>query len=103
MDITRAIILKSNINDDLWPELVFAIIYIKNSQPMQTLKNISFHETHFHKQPNLAHLQILSSTIYILLYKKKYLMKSEKWATQVLKRILVGYNRYIIYKVHIRK
>lgn len=31
IDITRATILKSNINNKLWPELVFAMAYIKNS------------------------------------------------------------------------
>lgn len=31
MDITRTMILKENINNDLLPKLVFAITYIKNS------------------------------------------------------------------------
>ena len=30
-------------------------------------------------------------------------MKSEKWATQALKRILVGYDGHTIYRVHIRE
>lgn len=31
MDMTRATILKGNINDNLWPEVVLVMIYIKNS------------------------------------------------------------------------
>lgn len=33
MDMTRAVILEENINNDIWPELIFVIIYIKNIQP----------------------------------------------------------------------
>lgn len=31
MDMTRATILESNINNELWPELVLAMTYIKNN------------------------------------------------------------------------
>lgn len=101
--MTKVTILKGNINDDLWPELVLAMTYIKNSWPMQALKDSSPHEAYFHKQPNLTYLQVLGSTVYVLLYKEKYLMKSEMWAPQALKRTLVGYNGYTIYKVHIKE
>ena len=103
MDMTRARILEGNIDDELWPELVLAMTYVKNSQPTRTLENISPHEAHFHKQPNWAHLRILGSTVYVLLHKEERLMKSEKWATRALKRILVGYDGHTIYRVHIRK
>lgn len=67
------------------------------------LKNITSHKTQFHKQPNLTHLQILGSTVYILLYKKKYTMMSEKWVPQAWTRIVVGYNRSTIYRFYIKK
>ena len=102
MDITKATILEGNIDNNLWQELVLAITYIKNSQPTQALKNISPYKNPFHDQPNVTYLQILGSTVYILLHKEKRLMKSEKWASQALKRILVGYNEHTIYRVHIR-
>lgn len=41
--------------------------------------------------------------MYILLHEDKRLIKSEKWALQILKRILVGYNGHIIYKVYIKE
>ena len=68
---------------------------------MQALKNLNPHKAHFHKQPNLAHLQILGSTMYVLLHEEERSIKSEKWVPRVLKRILVGYNRHTTYKVHI--
>ncbi len=101
MDMTRATILEGNIDDDLWPELVLAMTYIKNSRPTRALENISPHEAHFHEQPNLAHLRILGSTVYVLLHEEERSMKSEKWAPQALKGILVGYDGHTIYRVHI--
>ena len=44
INITRATILEGNIDDDLWPELVLAMTYIKNSQPTRALENISPYE-----------------------------------------------------------
>ena len=103
IDITRATILEVNINDELWPELILAMTYIKNSRPTRALaNNLNFHKTHFHKKPDLSHLRILGSTIYVLLYKKKRSIKSEKWASQVLRGTLVGFDGHTIYKVYIK-
>lgn len=68
--MTRAKILESNIDNDLWPKLILAMTYIKNSKLMQAFENISPHKAQFYKQPNLIYLQILSFTMYIILYKK---------------------------------
>ena len=90
IDMTRTIILEGNINDDLWPKLVLAMIYIKNSQPTRALENTIPHKAHFYNQPNLAHLWILGSTMYVLIHEEECSMKSEKWASQALKKILIG-------------
>lgn len=100
--MTRATILESNIDDELWPELVFAMTYIKNSRPTRALQNLSPHEVHFHEQPNLTHLRILGSTVYVLLHKEERLMKSEKWVPRALRGTLVGYDGHTIYRVHIQ-
>lgn len=101
--MTRATILESNINDDLWPEMVLTMTYIKNNCPTKALNNLSPHKAYFYKQSSLTYLWILSFTMYVLLHKEKLSIKSEKWAPQVLKRTLIGYDRYTIYKVHIKK
>lgn len=63
MDMTRATNLEGNIDDELWPELVLAMTYIKNSRPTRALAdNLSPHEAHFHEKPDLSHLRILGST-----------------------------------------
>lgn len=79
MDMTGAIIFKGNINDDLQPELLLAMTYVKNNQPMRVLQNhLSPYEVYTHELPYLSHLQILGSTVYIFLHKEKQTLKSEK-------------------------
>ena len=103
IDMTRATILEGNIDDELWPELVLAMTYIKNNCPTRALaNNISPHEAQFLEQPDLSHLQILGSTVYILLHEEKPSMKLEKWAPQALKRTLVGFDGRTIYRVYIK-
>ena len=103
IDMTRSTILEGNIDNKLWPELVIAITYIKNSRPTRVLaNNQSPHEAHFHKKADLSYLQILGSNVYILLHKEKPSMNLEKWASQVLRGILVGFDGHTIYRVHIK-
>lgn len=47
--MTKAIILRGNINNNLWPELVLATTYIKNYCPTKALDNLSSHKAHFDK------------------------------------------------------
>lgn len=37
MDMTRATILEGNIDNELWPELVLVITYVKNNWPTKVL------------------------------------------------------------------
>lgn len=79
IDMTWVTILEGNIDDKLWPELVLVMTYIKNNQLTRFLaNNQSSNKAHVYKKPDFLHLQILGSTIYILLHKEKRLMKSRK-------------------------
>lgn len=100
--MTKATILESNINNKLRPDLVLARIYVKNNWLIKALQNLSLHKVLFQKSPNLSHLQILSFTVYVLLYKEKRLMKSKKWAPKALKKVLVDYDSHTIYRVFIK-
>lgn len=46
LDITRATNLKEKIDNELWPELVLAIIYVKNNRSTRALQNVSPYEIH---------------------------------------------------------
>lgn len=103
MDMTRATILEGNIEDELWPELVLAMTYIKNNRPTRALQdNVSPYKTYSKEAPNLAHLRVLGSTVYVLLHEEERSTKSEKWAPRALKGVLVGYDGHTIYRVHIK-
>ncbi len=102
MNMTRVTILEDNIDDDLWPELVLVMTYVKNNWPMKALQDLSPYELYIHKSPDLAHLQILGSTVYVFLYEEEQTLKSEKWALRALKGTLVGYNGHIIYRVYLK-
>ncbi len=103
MDMTRGTILEGNIDDDLSPELVLAMTYVKTNRPTRALQsNISPHEASTKEAPNQAHLRVLGSTVYVLLHEEERSMKSEKWPPRALKGILGGYNGHTIYRVHIK-
>ena len=103
MDMTRATILEGNIDDDLWPELVLAMTYVKNSRPTKALQNLSPYEALTQDHPDISHLRVLGSTVYVFLHEEERLLKSEKWAPRALKGTLVGYDGHTIYRVHIKE
>ena len=66
------------------------------------MENLSPYKVHSQEPPNLSHLRILGSTVYVLLHEEERLMKSEKWAPRALKGVLVGYDGHTIYRVYIK-
>lgn len=65
MDMTRATILEGNIDDELWPEIVLAMTYIKNDRPTKALpSNATLHEVQSQENTtNVSHLRVLGSTV----------------------------------------
>lgn len=53
--------------------------------------------------PSFQHLHILKSTVYVFFYKEEYTLKLTKWEVETLKRKLIGFDKYIIYRVHIKE
>ena len=104
MDMTRATILEGNIDDELWPEIVLAMTYIKNNCPTKALpSNATPYEAQGQENTiDVSHLRVLGSTVYVFLYKEERSQKSEKWAPRALKGTLVGYDGHTIYRVHIK-
>lgn len=69
--MTKVILLEKNINNNLWPELILAIIYVENNWPIRAVQNLSLHKAYTYKLLDLSHLQVLGSTIYIFLHKEE--------------------------------
>lgn len=71
MDITRATILEKNINNNLSPELVLIMTYVKIRQLTKAMQNASSYKTFTQDHPNSFHFWILNSIVYIFLHKEE--------------------------------
>ena len=78
IDMTRATILERSINNDFYLKLVLTITYIKNSYPTKVLQKLNSYEALTQDYSNIAHLQILVSTVYAFQHEEKRVLKSEK-------------------------
>ncbi len=103
MDMTKVTILEGNPDDELWPEIVLAMTYVKNLRPTKALNGDNSYHTQQKSQSDIQHLQILGSIVYVLLHREEQTLKSEKWNPQALRGTLVGYDGHTIYRVHIRE
>lgn len=101
--MVQAMILEEDIDNNLWPEIVLAMIHVKNLQPTRALKSsISPIEMQDQALLTLQYLWILGSNIYIFLYEEEQSLKSAKWEARALKNKLVGFDGHIIYRVYIK-
>ena len=102
--MTRATILEDNIDNELWPEIIFAMTYIKNNHLTKALpSNTTLYEAQSQKNTtDVSHLCVLGSTVYVFFQKEEQSRKSEKWASRALKGTLVGYDGHTIHRIHIK-
>ena len=103
IEMARALIIKGGIDESFWPEVILAMTYIKNIRLTKAFQGLSPHQKLFKTLPNLAHLQVLGSTVYVLIYEEEGELKSEKFVPRALKGKLVGFDGHTIYHVHIEK
>lgn len=101
--MVRITILEGGIDNILWLKIVLAITHIKNQQPTCAFKdNSNPIEIRYQALPDVQHLCILGSNVYIFLHKEKQALKSVKWEVCALKRKLVGFDGHTIYKIYIK-
>ena len=106
LDMTRCTIIGGNIPDDLWPEIVLAMVDVKNLRPTSALDGKSSYKALEKKQPRLDHLKAIGSTVYVLIHeeeRKGDKSKSAKFAPQAQKGLLVGYDGHTIYRVFLEQ
>ncbi len=101
MERVRCIIIGGGIPDNLWPEILLAITHVSNLLPTSSLKGQSPFEASFKRLPNLEHLHILGSTVYVFIHEEEQKAKSTKWAPRAKRRVLVGYDERTIYRVYL--
>lgn len=78
IDMTRAIILEKKLEEELWSKIILAITYIKNVCSTKVLNKDNPYNAQQKSQPNIQHLWVLESTVYILLYEEEQALKFEK-------------------------
>ena len=82
MDKTRATMVDGNIDDDLWPKAILAITHVKNVWPTEALEGSNPHEIHFKRPPDISHLRVLGSTVYVFIHQEERNLKSEKFEVE---------------------
>lgn len=76
MEIARVSIIEGGIDDSFWPKMILAITCIKNIRPTKAVQRLSPHQEIFKTLPNLAHLQVLGSTVYFLVQTEKFVPRA---------------------------
>lgn len=94
---------KGNLDDELWPEIVLAMTYVKNIRQTKALDGDNPSHAQQISNPNIQHLRVLGSTVYVRLHEEERALQSEKWKPRALRGTLVGYDGQTIYRVHIRE
>ena len=78
MEYVRGTIIRGGITDELWPEILLAITHTSNLLPTLSLYNVSLFETSAQSLPNLQHLRILGSKVYVFIHEEERNAKSAK-------------------------
>ena len=106
LDMTQCTIIGENIPDNLWLEIVLAMVDIKNIRPISVLDEKSSYKALEKKQPRFDHLKVIDSMVYVFIHKEKRKedkSKSAKFAPQAQKNLLVGYDGHTIYWVFLEQ
>ena len=94
MERVKAIIAEAKLDKRLWMNIVDTIVYLKNRSPTSAVATTPFELWHGAK-PDISHLRIIGSTVYIHVPKEKRI----KLDTHSNKGILLGYGGTNQYKV----
>ncbi len=83
--MVRVTILEGGIDNILWSEIILVMTHIKNLRPTRVLKEfISPIKMQNQAIPDLNHLRIFGSNVYVFLHKEKQSLKSAKWEARAL-------------------
>ena len=101
MERVRSTIIAEGIPDELWPEVLLAMTHVSNLLPTTALNGRSLFEASTQSLPNLQHLRVLGSTVYVFIHEEERKAKSAKWEARGNKGMLLGYDGHTIYRVYL--
>lgn len=89
MDVGRCLMREAKIHRRYWPEIIKTAAYLKNRTIANTVENKTPYEIFFGIKPNVEHLKIYGSRVYV---RVPEVLRSSKWDDKAQLGVLVGYN-----------
>lgn len=89
MDIGRCLMREAKIHRRYWPEIMKTAAYLKNRTIANTIENKTPYEIFFGIKPNVEHLKIYGSRVYV---RVPEVLRKSKWDDKAQVGVLVGYN-----------
>lgn len=89
MDIGRCLMREANLQRRYWPEVMNTVAYLKNRTIANTVENKSPYEILFGVKPNVGHLKIYGSRVFV---RVPDVRRNSKWDNKSELGVLVGYN-----------
>ncbi|KYN01988.1 Copia protein [Cyphomyrmex costatus] len=76
MDMARCLLTEAQVGKQYWPEIICAASYLKNRTLANTIERKTPYEIFFRKRPNVEHLRLYGSRVFIRWPEQK---RSSKW------------------------
>lgn len=89
MDIARCLMREAKIHRRYWPEVIKTAAYLKNRTIANTAENKTPYEIFFGIKPNVGHLKIYGSRVFV---RVPEVLRKSKWDDKAKLGILVDYN-----------
>lgn len=89
MDIGRCLMREAKIDRIYWPEIIKTVSYLKNRTLANTVENKTPYEIFFGEKPNVKHLKIYGSRVFVRIPET---LRKSKWDDKAKVGVLVGYN-----------
>lgn len=103
METARALLVESLVPNKFWCEVTQTAVYLINSMPTPTLKDISPYEKLFGHPPSYSHLRVFGCLCFVHLPPHEH----TKVSPQVAKCVFLGYNEdhkgFLCYDPNIRR
>ena len=89
MDMARCLLTEANVHKRFWPEIICATTYLKNRTLTNTIERKTPYEIFFNKRPDVKHLRLYGSRVFI---RKPEQKRISKWDKKADMGILLGYS-----------
>lgn len=89
MDSARCLLYEAKVNRKFWPEVVKAACYLKNRTIANTIENKTPFEIFFKRRPDISHLRLYGSKVFVRVPEIK---RNTKWDRKADVGILLGYD-----------